>query len=98
MFDLWIGWPRWARAGIALAILVYPTCLLIQGVIWPWGWAIGGTLLVLAFPRPLGPRPTRNNIRRLRRSALERYAASGDQSHFPASSCRNTYGRMPPFR
>lgn len=61
MFDVWIGWPRWVRAAIALAVLVYPAYLLFIGVIWPWGWAAGGTLLVLALPRPLGPRPTRES-------------------------------------
>ncbi len=58
-FEDWVGLPRWLRAGIALGVLAYPAYLLTQGVIWPWGLAAGGVLLVLSIPRPLGPRSKR---------------------------------------
>ena len=59
MFDLWLCWPRWVRAGLAASVLVYPAYLLSRGIIWPWGLAAGGTLLALSLPGTLAPPPDR---------------------------------------
>ena len=60
MFDLWFGLPRWVRALAGLVVLAYPAYLLFRGIVWPWGLAAGGCLLVLALPKPLGPPPSRS--------------------------------------
>jgi hypothetical protein len=52
-FEMWIDLPRWVRACIALSILTLTTYLFFSGVIWVWGWVVGGVLLTLSLPRPM---------------------------------------------
>ena len=54
-FDWWLGTPRWLRAAIALSVLGYSGYLLSIGVLWPWGWCLGGFLLLVSFPRRWNP-------------------------------------------
>jgi hypothetical protein len=50
MIGWWTGLSWWLRAGVALLFLLASTILWILGWFWPWGWAIGGVLLLLSFP------------------------------------------------
>ena len=54
MFRDLLGWygalPAWLRFGVALLFIAISTGLLFAGRFWPWGWAVGGVLLVFAFP------------------------------------------------
>jgi uncharacterized RDD family membrane protein YckC len=38
------------RAGIALVFLLISTILWFAGRFWPYGWVVGGVLLLLSFP------------------------------------------------
>ena len=46
MLEWWTDLPGWARLGIPIALLAVSTLLFFNGVFWPWGWAIGGVLLL----------------------------------------------------
>jgi hypothetical protein len=50
MLDWWAGLSWKLRLAVALAFLVLSTVILLCGYFWPWGWAIGGALLLFAFP------------------------------------------------
>jgi hypothetical protein len=50
MFEWWAGLPWWLRLGVALIFLLISTILWFNDQFWPWGWAVGGILLVLSFP------------------------------------------------
>lgn len=49
MFDWYVDMSKGGRIGIALFILAIAGISLVCGYFWPWGWAIGGVLLVAAF-------------------------------------------------
>jgi hypothetical protein len=36
--------------GLALVLLLISTILWFCGYFWPWGWVVGGVLLLLSFP------------------------------------------------
>ncbi len=42
--------PHWVRALIGLALLGVSTLLYFGGTIWPWGWVVGGIILLAAIP------------------------------------------------
>ena len=50
MLEWWAGLSPWLRYGVALAFLLASTILFFCRIVWVWGWAIGGVLLILAFP------------------------------------------------
>lgn len=48
-FEWWAGLPAIFRYGVAIAFLAVSTLLwFVGGRFWPWGWAIGGALLLLS--------------------------------------------------
>ncbi len=53
MFEWGAGLPWVLRLSIALAFLLLSTVLWLAGYFWPWGWAVGGVLLLVAFPSSL---------------------------------------------
>ena len=58
-FEWWVEPPRWLRAWLALAVLAVTAWCYSQGVIWSWGWGIGGFLLLVSFPPAMKPKPRR---------------------------------------
>jgi len=46
----WSDLPAWLRYGTALIFLGISTGLWFAGRIWPWGWAVGIVLLLMAGP------------------------------------------------
>lgn len=50
MFEWWSNLPAVLRYGVAIAFLAASTILLLSGRFWPWGWAVGIVLLLLAGP------------------------------------------------
>jgi hypothetical protein len=47
----WCGGLPWQlRVSVALLFLLASTILWFTGYFWPWGWAVGGILLILSFP------------------------------------------------
>src|SRR5262245_60432473 len=47
----WFGGLRWwVRLCVALFFLLLSTLLWLAGYFWPWGWAVGGVLLLFSFP------------------------------------------------
>lgn len=50
MIDLWTGLNWKLRLGIALLFLLISTVAFFAGYFWPWGWAVGGVLLMFSFP------------------------------------------------
>ena len=51
MFGLigwWSGLPWWLRYGVAFLLLGISTAFFFMGKIWPWGWAVGGVLLLFS--------------------------------------------------
>jgi hypothetical protein len=53
--DAWDEIPRWAKFAASLTILGVTSYMAKQGVIWPWGFGIGGLLFLASFVGPLGP-------------------------------------------
>ena len=49
MLDWWIDLPSWLKYGVALLILGATTIIWFAGYVWPWGWAVGGVLLLAAM-------------------------------------------------
>jgi hypothetical protein len=49
-FERWGGLSPWLRLGVALLFLLISTALWLAGRFWPWGWVIGGVLLMFSFP------------------------------------------------
>ena len=49
-FESWSGLPRWLRVGMALIFLAVSTVLFFRDRFWPYGWAIGGILLIFSGP------------------------------------------------
>jgi hypothetical protein len=50
LLEWWGGLSPWLRYGVALVFLLISTILYFAGTFWPWGWAVGGVLLLLSFP------------------------------------------------
>lgn len=48
MFEWWYDINHWARKGIAVGILLLTTIIFLCGWFWPWGWAVGGVLLLFS--------------------------------------------------
>lgn len=49
MFDWWFDLPPILRAGVALMILgVSAVALFVYDLLWYWGWAAGGMLLMFS--------------------------------------------------
>ena len=49
LFELWYDAPWWLRVIIALVPLLISTALFFfADTIWPWGWAVGGVLLLFS--------------------------------------------------
>jgi hypothetical protein len=46
LFEWWAGLPWWARYGTAMVFLLISTGLLLAGKFGPWGWGIGGMMLL----------------------------------------------------
>jgi len=46
MFEWWSDQPVWKRLSCSLSLLGISTVLYFSGIFWPWGWAIGGVLLL----------------------------------------------------
>lgn len=49
MFEWWEDVPVWLRLTLSLGLLAISTVVFFAGYFWPWGWAIGGVLLVFSF-------------------------------------------------
>ncbi len=49
-FGWWTGLPWWLRLSVAVLFLLSSTVMLLLGVFWPWGWAVGVALLFFSFP------------------------------------------------
>ncbi|MFT5525437.1 MAG: hypothetical protein ACI9G1_004100 [Pirellulaceae bacterium] len=56
MLDAWTRFPRWFKFGTAIVVLGLSIHAASEGFISPWGFGVGGLLLLMAFMRPLGPR------------------------------------------
>jgi hypothetical protein len=50
MLDWWTGLPWKLRLAVAVILLLISTVLFFIGYFWPWGWALGGILLIFSFP------------------------------------------------
>ena len=51
IFELWYGLPPYVRAAPAVILILISTLLWFSnGVIWPYGWIVGGVLLLLSGP------------------------------------------------
>ncbi|OAI41050.1 hypothetical protein AYO40_03970 [Planctomycetaceae bacterium SCGC AG-212-D15] len=50
MFEWWAGLPPLIRFGVSIFFLLVSTGLWAAGYFWPWGWAVGGVLLLFSFP------------------------------------------------
>src|SRR5262249_31049002 len=50
LFDWYADLSPWLRFGAALFFIAISTALFFAGRFWPWGWAVGGVLLIFAFP------------------------------------------------
>jgi hypothetical protein len=50
LISWWASLSPWIRFGVAAAFLGGAGVLLLFGVVWIWGWVIGGVLLLFAFP------------------------------------------------
>ncbi len=50
MLEWWIGLDWKIRLVVALLLLGISTVLYFAGIIWPWGWVVGGVLLLLCWP------------------------------------------------
>ncbi len=48
VIEWWAGLPMWLRVGVALLFLGLSTVLWFLGRFWPWGWAVGGILLLMS--------------------------------------------------
>ena len=44
----WAGLPWQIRIVMPLVLIAISTVLLIAGIIWPWGWAVGFVLLMFS--------------------------------------------------
>ncbi len=50
MFDWFLDIPLWLRALIGLGFLAVSTVFWLSGWFWPWGWAVGGIILLASIP------------------------------------------------
>jgi hypothetical protein len=50
MFGWWGTLSPWIRFGVAGLFLLASTLVWLGGYFWPWGWAVGGVLLIFSFP------------------------------------------------
>ena len=50
MFGWWADLTPLTRFLMAGSFLLASTALWFAGYFWPWGWAIGGVLLMFSFP------------------------------------------------
>jgi len=50
IFEWWSGLSPWIRYGVAVILLLISTVLYFDGILWPWGWAAGAIMLLLAGP------------------------------------------------
>ena len=49
MLDFLVDSPNWLKPLPGLALLAVAFVIYLNGYIWPWGWGIGGLLLVIGF-------------------------------------------------
>ena len=49
MLEWWIDLPSWLKYGVALLLLAISTVAWFSGYFWPWGWGLGGVLLLGAM-------------------------------------------------
>jgi hypothetical protein len=50
-FECWAGLSPWIRFGVAGLLILLSTVLWFAADwFWPWGWVVGGVLLLLSFP------------------------------------------------
>lgn len=50
MFEWYFGFRPLIRFCIALVPLGIAGLMLANGRFWPWGWAVGGVLVLASFP------------------------------------------------
>jgi hypothetical protein len=50
IIEWWAGLSPWIRFGVAGLFLLASTVILLFGRFWPYGWAVGGVLLLFSFP------------------------------------------------
>jgi hypothetical protein len=50
LISWWAGCSPWLRFGVAGLFLAASGVMLLFGHVWIWGWAIGGVMLLFAFP------------------------------------------------
>ena len=50
LFEWWGGLRPAIRLGVSALFLLVSTVLWFCGTFWPWGWAVGGVLLLFSFP------------------------------------------------
>lgn len=50
LFEWYGGLSPWIRLAVALVFIAISTALWLGNIFWPYGWAVGGVCLLLAFP------------------------------------------------
>jgi hypothetical protein len=50
LYEWYGGLSPWVRFGVAFLFLGASTVAWLAGYFWPWGWAVGLVMLVLALP------------------------------------------------
>ncbi|HWB19519.1 MAG TPA: hypothetical protein VG711_04395 [Phycisphaerales bacterium] len=48
LFSFWGDLNPWVQYGIALGLIGISTALYFSGILWFWGWAAGGVLLLFS--------------------------------------------------
>ena len=46
MIEWWAGQTGWVKYGIPIGLLLISGILYLCGTLWPFGWGMGGVLLV----------------------------------------------------
>ena len=50
MLDWFLEIPLWLRAIVGLGLLAASTVMWFSGWFWPWGWVVGGLIVLLSIP------------------------------------------------
>ena len=50
LIDWWAGLTPWVRFLVPIALIAISTGLLLAGILWIWGWLVGGILLLFSGP------------------------------------------------
>ena len=50
MFEWFLEIPLWLRALVGLGLLAVSSVIWFAGWFWPWGWVVGGIILLASIP------------------------------------------------